>query len=81
MICIRVGDDPESARLMRRAAQLSHACHQAAIPDEAAARPILAELLGSLGEGAFDRPPLFADYGEHIRVGARSAAASSSARG
>ena len=47
-----------------------HAYHQAAMTDEAKARPILAELLGSLGEGAFVKPPLYVDYGEHISIGA-----------
>ena len=40
--------------------------------DEAAARPILAELVGELGEGAFVKPPLYVDYGEHIRIGPRT---------
>jgi maltose O-acetyltransferase len=36
--------------------RLAHAYHQAAVTDKGAARPILAELLGSLGEGAFVKP-------------------------
>lgn len=34
--------------------------------------PILAELLGELGEDAFVKPPLFVDYGEHITIGPRT---------
>ena len=67
-----VADDPESGRRAQRAVRLAHAYHQAAVTDEGGARPILAELLGSLGEGAFVKPPLYVDYGEHISVGART---------
>lgn len=67
-----IADDPESGRRAQRAVQLAHAYHQAAVTDEGAARPILAELLGSLGEGAFVKPPLHVDYGEHISIGAGS---------
>jgi maltose O-acetyltransferase len=67
-----IADDPESGRRAQRAVQLAHAYHQAAVTDEGAARPILAEVLGSLGEGAFVKPPLYVDYGEHISIGART---------
>jgi maltose O-acetyltransferase len=67
-----IADDPESWRRAQRAVQLAHAYHQAALTDERAARPILAELLGSLGESAFVKPPLYVDYGEHISIGART---------
>lgn len=66
------GTDPDSARIAQRAVQLADAYHRAAIADERAARPLLAELLGTLGEGAFIKPPLFVDYGENIHLGARS---------
>jgi len=52
--------------------RLAHAYHQAAVSDEGAARPILAELLGDLGEDAFVKPPLYVDYGEHLSIGART---------
>ena len=29
-------------------------------------------MLGDLGEGAYVKPPLFVDYGENIRIGART---------
>lgn len=66
------GTDPESARIAQHAVQLTDAYHRAAIVNESEARPILEELLGSLGEGAFIKPPLFVDYGENISLGARS---------
>lgn len=67
-----VADDPDNARIAQRAVRLADAYHRAAVEDEGAARPILAELLGTLGEGAFIKPPLFVDYGENIHLGARS---------
>lgn len=67
-----IGGDPENGRLAQRAVQLADAYHRAAIEDEGAARPILADLIGMLGEDAFIKPPLFVDYGEHISVGART---------
>ncbi|ROQ65114.1 maltose O-acetyltransferase [Rathayibacter sp. PhB152] len=67
-----IADDPESTRLAQRAARLADAYHRAALADEAAARPLLEELLGSLGEGAFVKPPLFVDYGENITIGPRT---------
>jgi maltose O-acetyltransferase len=67
-----IADDPENGRRAQRAVHLAHTYHQAAITDESAARPILAELLGSLGEDAFVKPPLYVDYGEHISIGART---------
>ncbi|MCJ1674764.1 MULTISPECIES: sugar O-acetyltransferase [unclassified Rathayibacter] len=67
-----IADDPESTRLAQRAARLADAYHRAALADEAAARPLLEELLGSLGEDAFVKPPLFVDYGENITIGPRT---------
>lgn len=66
------GDDPESTRIAQRAVQLADAYHRAAVADESAARPLLEALVGSLGEGAFVKPPLWVDYGENIHIGARS---------
>ncbi len=63
-----IADDPESGRRAQRAVQLADAYLQAAITDEGAARSILAELLGSLEEGAFVKPPLYVDYGEHMPI-------------
>ncbi|QNE35805.1 sugar O-acetyltransferase [Leifsonia shinshuensis] len=64
------GEDPESIRIAQRAVQLADAYHRAAIADETAARPLLAELVGTLGENAFVKPPLYVDYGENLHIGA-----------
>ncbi|MFI5852973.1 sugar O-acetyltransferase [Streptomyces parvulus] len=67
-----IADDPEIERRQRQAVRLA-ARYQAAYPeDPAAARPLLAELLGSLGEEAHVRPPLWVDYGSNITIGART---------
>lgn len=67
-----IADDPESARRAQRAVRLADAYHRACVADEEAARPLLEELLGGLGEGAFVKPPLFVDYGENIVIGPRT---------
>ncbi|MEU1053290.1 sugar O-acetyltransferase [Streptomyces sp. NPDC005876] len=64
-----IADDPEIARRQQRAVRLA-ARYQAAYAE--AARPLLAELLGSLGEDAHVRPPLYVDYGSNIAIGART---------
>ncbi|MFE2462841.1 sugar O-acetyltransferase [Streptomyces sp. NPDC059402] len=67
-----IADDPEIARRQQRAVRLA-ARYQAAYAEDArAARPLLAELLGSLGDEAEVRPPLYVDYGSNISVGART---------
>ena len=67
-----IADDPESLRLARHAAAMCEEYRRAALVDEVAARQILVSLLGSLGEGAIVKPPLFVDYGEHLHIGART---------
>jgi maltose O-acetyltransferase len=67
-----IADDPENARRAQRAVQLADAYHRASVGDEAAALPLLRELIGDLGEGAFVKPPLFVDYGENITIGPRT---------
>lgn len=67
-----VADDPENARRAQRGVELAHAYHQASVSDPANALPLLAELLGTLGEGAYVKPPLYVDYGEHLHIGART---------
>lgn len=67
-----IADDPESIRIAQRAVRLADAYHRAAIKDENAARPLLDELIGELGDGAVVKPPLFVDYGENIRIGVRT---------
>ncbi|UCN14488.1 sugar O-acetyltransferase [Cellulomonas iranensis] len=68
-----IADDPENERLARRAFALADACYRATVAgDEEAARQALTDLLGSLGEGAYVKPPLAVDYGENVHVGART---------
>jgi maltose O-acetyltransferase len=67
-----IADDPESERLAQRGVRLAHDYETAYREDPAAARPILADLLGDLGADAHVKPPLFVDYGENIRIGART---------
>ena len=67
-----IADDPESARESRRAIELQAKYAEVYRHDEAAARGILLELLGHLGEDADIKPPLYVDYGSHLSVGART---------
>jgi len=67
-----VADDPENTRLHRRGIRLADAYHRADVAGDPAARGVLGDLLGTLGEGAHINPPLFVDYGENIHVGART---------
>lgn len=64
-----IADDPESGRLHQRAIRLTDAYHRAFVAEDAAARSILADLLGTLGEGAHVNAPLFVDYGENLHIG------------
>jgi maltose O-acetyltransferase len=67
-----IADDPESARRAQRAVRLAERYRLTSIEDERAALPILAELVGFLGDGAFVKPPLHVDYGDHLSIGART---------
>ena len=68
-----IADDPENERLARRAFALADACYRATVDgDDEAARRALTDLLGSLGEGAYVKPPLAVDYGENVHIGART---------
>lgn len=67
-----ISDDPESARESQRAVLLQTKYAAAYVEDQDAARPILVELLGGLGEDAHIKPPIFVDYGTYITVGART---------
>jgi maltose O-acetyltransferase len=66
------GDDPELNReIDERQAKVAalNAIPYARSAERAAA---LAELLAAIGEGTFVRPPFFCDYGDGIRIGART---------
>jgi len=68
-----IADDPDSARIARRGMQLTVEYHQAVLEgDDAAARASLVELMGSVGEGVYIKPPLDVDYGENIHIGDRT---------
>ena len=66
-------DDPENARVGRGGFALADACYRAPVAGyDEAARQALTDLLGSLGEGAYVKPPLAVDYGENVHIGART---------
>lgn len=67
-----IADDPENKRRAAHAVQVADQYHRAFVAGDGAARSLLSELIGSLGEDAVIKPPLFVDYGEHITVGART---------
>jgi Acetyltransferase (isoleucine patch superfamily) len=68
-----IADDPDSARIARRGMQLTVEYHQAVLEgDDVAARASLVELMGSVGEGVYIKPPLDVDYGENIHIGDRT---------
>ncbi|MFJ4621214.1 sugar O-acetyltransferase [Streptomyces sp. NPDC088812] len=67
-----IADDPEIARRQQRAMRLAARYQAAYTEDAAAARPLLAELLASVGDGVELRPPLHVDYGSNITIGART---------
>ncbi|KRE63909.1 maltose acetyltransferase [Arthrobacter sp. Soil736] len=67
-----ISDDPDNERESKRAVKLQSQYTAAYAEDPDGARPILADLLGSLGEDAHIKPPLYVDYGTFVTVGART---------
>lgn len=67
-----IADDPESLQIMLHAARRLEDYRLACLAGDRSAREILAEVLGELGEDAYIRPPVFVDFGENIRIGART---------
>ncbi|MGW0082866.1 sugar O-acetyltransferase [Streptomyces sp. NPDC003393] len=67
-----IADGPEIIRRQQRAVRLATRYQAAYAEDVDAARPLLAELLGALGDEAHVRPPLYVDYGSNITIGART---------
>jgi maltose O-acetyltransferase len=65
-------DDEELRGLMQRAQRLAEQYALTWRSDRMAAEGVLADLLGSLGEHTVIRPPLYVDYGVHIRIGVRT---------
>lgn len=66
-----IADDPDSGRIAREAFRLTTEYHRAEAAGEEG-RPLLEQALGTLGEGAYIKPPLYVDYGENIHVGPRT---------
>ncbi|NYI03575.1 sugar O-acetyltransferase [Allostreptomyces psammosilenae] len=67
-----IADDPEIARLQQRALRLVARYQAAFIEDYDGAKVVLAELLASVGEDVYVRPPFYVDYGSNISIGART---------
>lgn len=67
-----IADDPENTRIAQEAVTRLEEYRVATARGEESAREILAGVLGTLGEEAVIKPPLFVDYGENLHVGARS---------
>lgn len=67
-----IADDPQLVADSRRAATLMHQLNTSDPSNPDARRSVLRELLGSLGEGADIRPPMWCDYGYQIHIGART---------
>ncbi|MEU0652580.1 sugar O-acetyltransferase [Streptomyces albogriseolus] len=67
-----IADDPEIGRRLERAMRLAARYQAAYLEERDQAKAVLAELLGSVGEGVEIRPPLYVDYGSNITVGART---------
>ncbi|MHA7269172.1 sugar O-acetyltransferase [Arthrobacter sp. HLT1-20] len=64
-----LAEDVELAVASQRAITAAHRYGQLWPEDREAAEAILADLIGSLGEGVEIRPPLFVDYGRYITIG------------
>ncbi|MGD2049551.1 MAG: sugar O-acetyltransferase [Chloroflexota bacterium] len=67
-----IADDPQLAADSRRAMALMHRFNTTDPTDGETLGATLRELLGTLGEGAWVRPPLHIDYGYQIHIGART---------
>ncbi|TDB96132.1 sugar O-acetyltransferase [Micromonospora fluostatini] len=65
-------DDPEIAVDLDRAARLMERFNTSPADDPAARLAALRDLLGSVGEDCWVRPPLYCDYGYRIHLGPRS---------
>ena len=63
--------DPALAEASTRALDLADAYNATTVRQGPLRRQLLEELVGAVGEGTEIRPPLYVDYGSHIRIGAR----------
>ncbi|MFC5906461.1 sugar O-acetyltransferase [Streptacidiphilus monticola] len=67
-----VCDEPELVEDIAAADDLMRAFNATTARQESLRRTLLEQLLGEVGEEAVIRPPLYVDYGRHLRFGARS---------
>ncbi|MFP7695788.1 sugar O-acetyltransferase [Trueperella sp. LYQ143] len=67
-----IADDPELARMHRRALELSERFAAEFPADPQAAQRVVRQLLGSCGEDVYIRAPIWVDYGVNIHIGART---------
>jgi maltose O-acetyltransferase len=67
-----IADDPRIAAAAARALDLTGAYNATTVRQGPLRRRLLEELLGAVGEDTEIRPPLYVDYGTHLRIGARS---------
>ncbi|GAA5195154.1 sugar O-acetyltransferase [Microbacterium jejuense] len=67
-----IADDPDIEVAVLRAVRLVREYEQAVVADDGTAPEILADLVGTLGEGVWLKPPLFVDLGRNIHIGART---------
>lgn len=67
-----VAEDPELIAALERSERLAREFEQLWTVDRERAREVLGSLLGSLGEEAIVRAPLWVDYGENLSIGART---------
>ncbi|MFW3172179.1 sugar O-acetyltransferase [Geodermatophilus sp. CPCC 206100] len=66
-----IADDPRIAEDAAVAHDLMDAYNATSARQGPLRRELLETLLGSVGEGTEIRPPLYVDYGTHLRLGAR----------
>jgi maltose O-acetyltransferase len=66
-----IADDPELVELRSNALDLAGAYNGTSARQSLLRQRLLQELLGGIGKGSKIRPPLYVDYGSHIRIGAR----------
>jgi maltose O-acetyltransferase len=67
-----IADDPELAEENLRALRLMEEYNRSPAAGAAERRRILNERLGAFGADSEVRPPLYCDYGNHLRIGART---------
>ncbi|MEU1603510.1 sugar O-acetyltransferase [Micromonospora matsumotoense] len=67
-----IANDPEITADLDRAAQLTERFNRSPADDPQGRLAALRDLLGTVGEDAWVRPPLYCDYGWQTHLGARS---------